>query len=270
MFLSAVIHLKALEKGSIPQHAGSALRAEFLRWVAERDARRAEELHDGDGRRPYTVSELHGTFHAKDGFNQFERGASAWFRVTCLRAEESTLLLNTLLPRLKGREFSLLGSRFEVQEGATGGHPWARVEAAQSLVDRHFDPESPAPDFFDVEFVSPTAFSDDAGFVPLPIPENVFGSWLRRWDAFAAASLPRAVPALGEARLTLNRFDGLRTSPVQLPEGMVIGFSGACRFRTLAEDDFWARLCNLLADFSFFCGTGAKTTVGLGQTRRLA
>jgi CRISPR-associated endoribonuclease Cas6 len=26
---------------------------------------------------------------------------------------------------------------------------------------------------------------------------------------------------------------------------------------------------NALADFAFYCGTGAKTTMGMGQTRRI-
>ena len=34
------------------------------------------------------------------------------------------------------------------------------------------------------------------------------------------------------------------------------------------ENTEMLRLVNLLADFAFYCGTGYKTTMGMGQTRR--
>jgi CRISPR-associated endoribonuclease Cas6 len=146
------------------------------------------------------------------------------------------------------------------------------VESAQVLYERYFESERELPDGFDIEFSAPTSFAErnTNSDLPLPIPEFVFDSWLRRWNKFAGVALPRKVTSMREAKLTLNQFDELKTQPVQLPDELMIGFTGRCRFRLLAKkDEFWARLGNLLADFSFYCGTGAKTTVGLGQTKRL-
>ncbi len=273
MLLSAVIHLKALEKANLPQHLGSAIRAEFLGWVQGVDQQAAHDLHAGDDLRPYTISDLHGTFKAQDGYYQVQKGESAWFRVTCLRARESMLLLNTLLPRLKGRKFSLQGGKFEVgEEAVVGGHPWAKVESAQVLYERYFEGEREAPDGLEIEFSAPTSFAvrNTQSDLPLPIPELVFDSWLRRWNKFAGVALPRKAVSMREAKLALSQYEDLKTHPVQLPDELLVGFTGKCRFRVLAKKDaYWTRLCNLLADFSFYCGTGAKTAVGLGQTKRL-
>ena len=148
-----------------------------------------------------------------------------------------------------------------------GEHPWARGSSYQALADQYFKSSKQPADALEVEFVSPTTFHSDV-HVPLPIPEMVLGSWLERWNHFAPASLPRKTGELEEARLALSRYK-LETRAVHYEKATWIGFAGRCRFRILSEDEFWARLCNLLADFAFFCGTGAKTSFGMGQTRRI-
>jgi CRISPR-associated endoribonuclease Cas6 len=49
-----------------------------------------------------------------------------------------------------------------------------------------------------------------------------------------------------------------------------VGFTGVCRFeieKNVSNDK--VVILNALADFAQFCGTGAKTTMGMGQTRRI-
>ena len=268
MLLSAVIHLKAIENGSLPMDMGPAVRAEFLKWVGEADSKTAGEAHDGDALRPYTISDLTGSFRAQRGFHLIEAGQSAWFRLTSLREAETRLLLDAVLPKAEGRNISLGRVRFQVQKVAKqeGEHPWARGSSCQALADRYFKSTGQPADALEVEFVSPTTFHSDA-HVPLPIPEMVFGSWLERWNHFSPASLPRKTGELEDARLALSRYK-LETRAVHYDKATWIGFAGRCRFRVLSDDEYWRRLANLLADFAFFCGTGAKTSFGMGQTRR--
>ncbi len=270
MLLSSVIHLKALENGSLPADLGPAIRAEFLDWVGDSDSGQADDLHDGDDLRPYAVSDLHGTFRAQRGFRLVKAGQSAWFRVTSLRERETRLLLDSVFPKIEGQNISLSRTSFLVQKvvRVEGGHPWARGASYDSLVERHFKSEPQPSDTLEVEFVSPTTFKSSGVHVPLPLPEHVLGSWLKRWNALSSASLPREVRELDEARLALSRYK-LETLAVHYDKATWIGFTGLCRFRILSEDEFWLRLCNLLADYAFFCGTGAKTSFGMGQTRRI-
>jgi len=268
MLLSSVIHLKALEGGALPQYMGAAVRAEFLDWIGETDKGQSDELHDGNELRPYTVSDLKGTFHAQKGFNLVEAGQSAWFRATSLTGELTRILQGSILPNLTGRVIELNGVKFQVQAVAgTGKHPWAREASYHSLVERYFRADLPSPNALEIQFASLTTFHTGDVHMPLPVPEIALESWLKRWNKLSTASLPRAVEDLKEARLALNRY-ALQTQVVQYKNATWIGFTGDCRFRILTDDEFWLRLCNLLADYAFYCGTGAKTTFGLGQTRR--
>ena len=50
-----------------------------------------------------------------------------------------------------------------------------------------------------------------------------------------------------------------------------IGFEGKCTVEIAPEvPEETVRSLNALADFAFYCGTGAKTAMGMGQTRRLS
>lgn len=268
MLLSAVIHLKALQNGSLPADLGPAVRAEFLNWVGEADADHSDHLHDGDDLRPYTISDLHGSFGVQRGFRLAEAGQSAWFRVTSLREKETRLLLDSVFPKVAGTNISIDRTSFQVERVALDGHAWARETSYESLVEKYFKAGASPPNSIEVEFASPTTFHDGTLHVPLPVPENVLGSWLKRWNALSSASLPREVHELKEAQLALSRYK-LETRAVHYGKATWIGFTGACRFRVLSDDEFWLRLCNLLAEYAFFCGTGAKTSFGMGQTRRV-
>ncbi|MDP2662237.1 MAG: CRISPR system precrRNA processing endoribonuclease RAMP protein Cas6, partial [Dehalococcoidia bacterium] len=48
------------------------------------------------------------------------------------------------------------------------------------------------------------------------------------------------------------------------------GFFGHAVYECPSASDEERRLINTLADFAFFAGVGAKTTMGMGQCRRLA
>lgn len=281
MLLSTVIHMKAMERGSIPQYMGAAVRSAFLGLMGVSKPEEEEpaletgkppdperdEMHDGNQMRPYTVSDLRGTFRAQKGFNLVESGQSAWFRATTLKQEQSELL-RSVLPGLPGRVIQLGGVRFQVQSVSEAGrHPWAGESSYQALVERYFQ-DGPCPaDALDLRFASLTTFHEGSIHMPLPVPESVLGSWLRRWNHFSSAGLPRAAEELQEARLALSRYK-IETDSIHYRDTL-IGFIGTCRFRVLAGDEFWVRLCNLLADYAFYCGTGYKTAYGLGQTTRV-
>ena len=266
MLLSAVIHLQALENGSLPVDMGPALRAEFLKWVGEADPKQGDDLHDGNDLRPYTISDLKGTFRAQRGFHLVQSGQSAWFRITSLSDSLTTLLLDSVFSKIGGRTFSLDRANFQVQKVSDEAHPWAGKSSFEALVDRYIKAELKPSDTMEVEFASPTTFHSNTVHVPLPVPETVFGSWLDRWNAFSNARLPRDSGDMAQAGLVLSRYK-LETQVVHYKEASWIGFTGNCRFRVVSKDEYWVRLCSLLSSYAFYCGTGAKTSFGLGQTK---
>lgn len=275
MLLSAVIHLKALERGSIPQYMGAAMRSEFLSWMGITDAEEPHsrdepqddsDMHGGNQLRPYTVSDLHGVSSAQKGFNRIDAGQSAWFRVTTLNEEQSMRLKNVVLPSLVGREAWLDRVRFQVTKIALAGtHPFARETSYASLVERYLKSSAHVSDRLNIEFKSLTTFHTGDFHLPLPVPKLILRSWLMRWNRFSSASLPHEGRDLKEADFVINRH-AIETDTVEYKGATWIGFRGKCAFRIFAKDEYWARLCNLLAEYSFYCGTGHKPAFGLGQT----
>jgi CRISPR-associated endoribonuclease Cas6 len=118
--------------------------------------------------------------------------------------------------------------------------------------------------------LTPTSFSKGDVDLPLPLPRLVFQSYLKRFNEFHDfAFLPDFVELVdlhtGIAELNRIRTDTIKTKKVTL-----IGFTGEVSFE-ISKHAPLELVCqmNLLADFAFFCGTGKKTTVGMGQTVRM-
>ena len=128
-------------------------------------------------------------------------------------------------------------------------------------------------DYIEVKFLSPTTFrAGDLDF-PLPEPVAVFKSWLSRWNDFAPPDR-RISTSLMETVLTNVAISAhrLRTQRHDLGRGQIVGFLGEVTFaivkaRKLNQALVWQ--LNALADYAEFCGTGRKTTHGMGQTRRV-
>lgn len=267
MLLSSVIHIEAQENGAIPQYLAPALRAEFLNWVGVEDKLASDQLHDGNVLRPYTISDLKGTFRAQKGFNLIKGGDTAWFRVTSLTQDQTRLFQDKVLSNRVNHIFELNKVKFKVLHLAEK-HPWAGATSYSALVEKYFSQRFVPPHSLEIEFASPTTFNDRDVYVPLPVPETVLSSWLRKWNAFSSASLPLAVSEIQQAHFALNQYT-LTTDVYHYNEVKKIGFKGKCHFRVLTKDEFWLRLCNLLGEYSFYCGTGKSTVFGMGQTRRI-
>jgi CRISPR-associated endoribonuclease Cas6 len=120
-----------------------------------------------------------------------------------------------------------------------------------------------------MEFLSPTAFrSGGRRNVIFPDPGLVFGSYFNRWQAFSSVKLDDTITSWFE-KMIVARYQ-LETRFLDFGSYQEVGFSGRCRFllnRNTPEEIVTG--INALADFAFYCGTGAKTTMGMGQTRRV-
>ena len=118
----------------------------------------------------------------------------------------------------------------------------------------------------DLVFDSPTSFRQDAKQLLFPLPENVFNSWLRRWNAFSPVKLPQETRDFAAQWAAVSRYR-LETDRIAGEAGWELGFTGLCRYKVLSNDPYWLRVLHTLAQFAFFCGTGRKTARGMGQTR---
>jgi len=122
-----------------------------------------------------------------------------------------------------------------------------------------------------LSFISPTSFRRKGHHFPLPVPVNLFHSYLRRWNDFSG--LPVAQEAFLDwidegVIIHQHRLESMKVAAGK--QGSVTGFTGAisCGLSkaALANTEF-TQLFYALVKLAPYCGTGHKTTFGLGQTR---
>jgi CRISPR-associated endoribonuclease Cas6 len=108
--------------------------------------------------------------------------------------------------------------------------------------------------------------------VVLPLPETVFGSLARSWNALAPAAFQMDRGALREyldEHVVIKRIDDLRTRVLRHRRAFHVGFLGRVTYGLMAEDEAVRAQLGALADFALYAGVGMKTTMGMGQCRRV-
>lgn len=267
MLTSLVITLQAPAEMRLPATLGRASQALLLRLIEQRDPALADQLHTGDGLRPYTASNLV-LGRRQKGELQISAGQAGWLRFTGISPEVSAVL--QAIGAEPPAELTLLEQAFTVTAATLNPaeHPWANQSSYQDLAAPYLlggVPKISAK--VGLEFASPTTFISQKRMVPLPVPKLVFGSLLDRWQTFAPIALHPEMRRFAAETVTLGRFKVHSHSVVQ--KGLRIGFTGRATFVALNRDRYWLNLLHLLAAFSFYSGVGYQTTAGLGQVRSL-
>jgi len=100
---------------------------------------------------------------------------------------------------------------------------------------------------------------------------NVFHSYLRRWNDFAATPVDQdTFLAWVDEYVLITRHQVATVKVLAGKKGAVTGFTGAVEFGLAKEAYQQPEFCTLfsaLGKLAPYCGTGHKTTFGLGQTR---
>jgi len=233
-----------------PLNLYRALYANLLRWIAAVDSDLATALHDRPVRKPFTLSAL----------RQGRDGDYRW-RVTLL---EDALWEPLWAGAQAVGVLDLNGCTWPVR--------WSDARITHRSYALLLTGVRPA-DHIEMEFVSPTTFRAGDLDLPLPEPGAVFRSWLSRWNDFAPPDRRISTALLDVVRANVA-ISGHRlwTEKHDLGRSQVVGFVGQVTYvitqaRRLNQALVWQ--LNALADYAEFCGTGRKTTHGMGQTRRM-
>ncbi len=121
-----------------------------------------------------------------------------------------------------------------------------------------------------LEFLSPTSFKQRVVHMPLPDPYLCFQSWWTRWHRFAPTegSINVALLDIIRAHVAIAGFH-LSSQLLRDEKRSLVGGIGRMTFIVRqshkVEPDWWQQMASLAA-FARYCGTGSKTTQGLGQT----
>jgi CRISPR-associated endoribonuclease Cas6 len=265
MFSSLLLRLTAVETAAVSPFLGRQMHALFLDIIGRLSPGLAGTLHADTPLRPFTISGLIGQSDEEQTAGRVNAGNTYYARFTFLDASISSVFRDAA-GRLV-REVRLLDKARFVIEGLlerSSESPLCGAVAAEQLLHSAGSARK-----IHLQFFSPCVFrSQGRRNVVFPLPQLVFGSWLARWQHFSSAPLDPLLANIFE-RVNVSRY-ALLTRPAGYGSYLETGFEGDCVFelpKNISDEE--AGCLNALADFAFYCGTGAKTAMGMGQTRRI-
>ena len=241
------------------------LHAWFLHQIQDLDAELSAHLHDGESEKPFSLTGLNGQFTPHSQSLQLQADKTYRWRVNGLsqRATQGIALWLKQLPEvLELKDAPLAIESVRLAEPATTYAKLLRLGKAE--VEKNTNSLS-------LSFTSPTSFRRKGHHMPLPWPTNVFHSYLRRWNHFAKKPVEQAnFLDWIDSRVIIQRHQLSSIKVAAGKQGSVTGFTGAATYqldRKAAEQPDFCALFHALTQLAPYCGTGHKTTFGLGETR---
>jgi len=235
------------------------LHAWFLQQIQGFDLALSAQLHNGETDKAFNISGLSGQFSTQSRSLRLQAGRTYQWYVNGLTKPVVAGLAQWLkqLPEVVAlKDAPLMIRRVSFAQAPTTYAKLAVVEVGQSL---------------SFTFVSPTSFRRKGHHLPLPWPRNVFHSYLRRWNEFASRSVDQdTFLDWVDDCVVLQRHELASEKIAAGKRGSVTGFTGAVTYGLAgkaAEHPEFEQLFYTLGHYAPYCGTGHKTTFGLGQTR---
>lgn len=277
MPISTVIHLIPPEDVTLRPTMGHHAHAVFLSLLRMSNPEKAEEIHATSSQKPFTVSPLIGNGERRGNFLRIRAGTECWLRFTflddALFVHFGSALLTQDFPSIR-----LGGATFQLSRLVASGtetKDWSGAQIYEDLI------ESAGTDTRKrVRFYSPTAFRElsPRGQKTRNQPHidlvRCYQSWVNKWNAFAPMQIDkRALLDFVGDHAGLTALES-KSRMLDFGKHKEAGFIGSCAYQFFVdrqsegkENTEMLRLVNLLTDFAFYCGTGYKTTMGMGQTR---
>lgn len=245
----------------LPSHYTTEWHSWFLDQVRRLDFELSTALHDSQTEKPFTVSGLVGNLSAQ--------GRSRLARADQTYAWTITVLSRPVVDWLR-QWLTRPPTEIALRSGTWHIRGWQIFLPATTYADLLAMP-APDPPTVTLSFLSPTSFRRKGNHFPLPLPFNLFHSYLRRWNNFAHAPLDQDdFLAWVDEAVVILRYQ-IETQKVQAGKrGSVTGFVGTVQLGLTAagrQHPDYGRYWLALGQLAPYCGTGHKTTFGLGQTR---
>ena len=278
MPISTVIHLSPPEDVTLRPTMGHHAHAVFFTLLRIGNPKKAKEVHAESAQKPFTVSPLiaKGTRH-RDRLH-LQAGTECKLRFTFLSdalfAHFAPVFFSNPLPSIHLGQATFQINRLITTSPETDD--WGRMTTYEELIDA-----AEQETRMQIRFYSPTAFRAltprgqdrrDEAAIDLV---RCYQSWVNKWNAFAPMQIDkRRLLDFVTDHAGLTAIDS-ENRVLDFGRNKIRGFIGSCAYQFFIElqaadtpDLEMLRWVNLLADFAFYCGTGYKTTMGMGQTRR--
>lgn len=284
MMLSSTLCLRPVTSAPIFGALGRPAQAWFLSQIMAKHPKLAQELHDVNGIKPFTVSTLLDRYgHPLKAGDWLKQGQECWLRVTTIGEELSEAYLINVLRKLP-KTVTFYKMDFRVDGFSLNSHEyqWAGQTTFAELAQESQHAASTRE--VRMEFVSPTAFRSNGNDVALPIPFQVFRSLWQKWNVSSPETmkLDELWPDFAGDCILISELTAVNTVHWSFAEGTrgaATGFTGTVGFSLLPRSKvlkkwqpYWEGadvVLQSLARFAFFCGVGHHTTIGMGQCRPL-
>jgi CRISPR-associated endoribonuclease Cas6 len=252
---------------TLPSNYTYWLHAWFLDQIRQVDPKLSAYLHDNQDEKAFTLSAFLGDTQENDDLRSVKDQRTITFspnktyhcQITALSAALSQALKQWLTHPPTQIQFQ--GGTFQITDWQIA-HPPITYEAIW---------DNPRRSDLSLTFLSPTGFRKNGNHMPLPIPENLFHSYLRRWNVFAHIEYDQEefLRWVNEC-VVIQRHD-IRSHKAQPgKQGSVTGFIGNLQLGLTPKaktDPEYIHLIHALIQTAPYFGTGHKVTFGLGQTR---
>lgn len=267
MLASFVVQLQPEQNAFLSLNTGVIVHALLLRLIAESNPDLATQLHSDSPVKPFTVSQLQGKFARSGGHRVALKDNTYWLRFTTLTEEAFADLNRALMAKLARQDkLDIEQTKFcilDVKLESTETNPWGDLSSCEQIYEN-----AAAEEKITLLFYSPTTFRHQGMNLLFPLPPTTFYSYWQKWNTFSNLPIAESFIPWIEANVAVEAHR-LQTRALPFGDFQSNGFIGTCRYHILENEAGYIRQLNALADFAFYCGTGAKTTMGMGQTRRL-
>jgi len=262
---AVLLELKADGDAIISPTQGHHAYALFLTIMQQSNPKMAERLHGTASTKPFTISPLQGKFRSAGKEVGIIDASNYSVRITFLQEDVFAYFMDATFKAAR-QPLRLESAIFHIEEVAFNKQdsPLCHHQSYEDLF-----AEAQCAKKIRFRFLSPTAFRS-GGKRNMLFPEAglVFGSYLNRWQHFSPIKVDKLIARSWE-RIRVAQY-ALGTHILHFNSYREVGFEGDCTFELPADfDEDSLKTINALADFGFYCGTGAKTTMGMGQTRRV-
>lgn len=230
-----------LSKEEPPRWPGHHLHGALFARLREVSPEAAELAHSLEPR-PFSLSGL------------YREGAHTGLRCSGLLEPVSDAISEAIRA---GEEMEIGSSRVRVLS----------VEKRETTYEELYERFVPQDDVYgriSLRFLSPTTFRVRKANMPFPLPRLLWRSWAARWNAFSEIQLG-GFEEWAEEFIVPAGFR-MRSRVAKAGGATLVGVVGECEYRVLRPDSLEARVAAMLAEYAGYCGTGQKTTMGMGST----
>ncbi|MCL0053026.1 CRISPR-associated endoribonuclease Cas6 [Dehalococcoidales bacterium] len=264
MIGSILVSLSTKEEVVLKGLGGEALHGLFFEVLKGKSEAIASKLHNLKAEKPFSLSPPLEENELKQGYSFIPQGERITFKVTLLDEELLADAISAFFTAmLEGRilklsEKSVVVEKVDVREGKfVSFTSFTKILSEVDLQEK-----------ITLEFLTPTSFRVNEMQSLFPEPRLVLSSLLKRWNVFSKTKLADEVSEIFPLIQVSNY--SLRTELVNFSKYKIIGFKGRIEYRLPQKSPgTLLQATNALADFAFYAGVGTKTTMGMGQTRRI-